>query len=136
MPWPAMIRSSSIWRDDRQTALRGDAIGDPLALVARGPDDDDLGAIGHDALALDRRCVDGHDDDGRDAEHPRGAGHALGVVAGGVGDDAARDRSAGSSVAIVAYAPRSLNAPIGWSDSAFRNRRSPGARTGPAASGR
>ena len=46
-------------RDDRQTALRGDGLGLCLALVGRGTDDDDLGAIGGDPLALDRRRVVG-----------------------------------------------------------------------------
>src|SRR6478735_1082227 len=38
-----------------------------------------------------------------------------------------RASSSGESEAMAAYAPLSLNAPIGWSDSALRNRRSPGA---------
>ena len=37
-----------------------------------------------------------------------------------------RASSSGDSDAIAAYAPRSLNAPIGWSDSALRKRRSAG----------
>src|SRR3954454_8284552 len=37
-----------------------------------------------------------------------------------------RARASGASDAIAAYAPRILNAPIGWRDSAFRNRRSSG----------
>ena len=37
--------------------------------------------------------------------------------------------SAGSE-AIATYAPRILNAPIGWSDSAFRKRRSSGGPNG------
>ena len=43
-------------RDDRQPALGGDRLGDPLALVAGGPDDDDLGAVGRDPVALDARA--------------------------------------------------------------------------------
>ena len=41
-------------RDDRQAALRGDLLRDGLALVAGRADDDDLGAVGRDPLALDR----------------------------------------------------------------------------------
>ena len=44
-------------------------------------DDDDLGAVGRDPFALDRRRVGRHDDDGRGAEQAGGAGDALGVVA-------------------------------------------------------
>ena len=43
-------------RDDRQAASRGDLLGDLLALVAGRPDDDDLGAVGGDPFALDRRA--------------------------------------------------------------------------------
>ena len=61
-------------RDDRQTALRGDRLRACLALVGRGPDDDDLGAVGRHALALDRRRVVRHDDHCRScpAGGPRG----------------------------------------------------------------
>ena len=41
-----------------------------------------------------------------------------------------------SATRSATYAPRSLNAPIGWSDSAFRNRRASGGRRRRAASGR
>ena len=41
-----------------------------------------------------------------------------------------RARASGVKDAIIAYAPRSLKAPMGWSDSAFRNRRSSGAAEG------
>ena len=44
-------------------------------------DDDDLGALGGDALALDRRGVIGHDDDGRCAQQPCRPGDALAVIA-------------------------------------------------------
>ena len=89
VPWPAMIRSSSnggMMARPRRAASR---LGDPLAFVAGGPDDDDLGAVGLDPVALDRRRVGRHDDDGRGAQQSRGPGHALGVVARRVGDDAA-----------------------------------------------
>ena len=43
-------------RDDRETPFRGDRLG-PLAAFVRGrPDRDDLGAVGRDPLALDRRA--------------------------------------------------------------------------------
>ena len=76
-------------RDDRQPALGGDLLGDLLALVAGGPDDDDLGAVGLDAFALDRRGVGRHHDDGRGAEQSGRPRDALGVVARRVGDDPA-----------------------------------------------
>ena len=52
-------------RDDRQAALGGDPLGDALALLARRPDDDDLGAVGLDPGLLQRGRVGRHDDDGR-----------------------------------------------------------------------
>ena len=57
-----------VGRDDRQAALGRDRFGDLLPLVARCPDRDDLGAVGGDPVALDRRRIGGHDDDRRDAE--------------------------------------------------------------------
>ena len=54
VPWPAMIRSSSNGGMTVEAAFGGDRLGDALALVAGGPDDDDLGAVGLDPLALDR----------------------------------------------------------------------------------
>ena len=68
-------------RDDRQAAFGGDRLGHLPPLLARVADDDDLGAVGRDPFALDRRRVGRHDDDGRGAEQPGGAGDALGVVA-------------------------------------------------------
>src|SRR4051812_14091323 len=41
-----------------------------------------------------------------------------------------RARTSGDSAATATYAPRILNAPIGWSDSALRNRRSVGRPNG------
>ena len=40
-------------RDDGEPALGGDALGDLLALLGRRADDDDLGAVGGDPVALD-----------------------------------------------------------------------------------
>ena len=63
MPWPAMIRSSSnggMIARPRSAAIRSATC---LALVAGRADDDDLGAVRRDALALDRRRVGRHDDD-------------------------------------------------------------------------
>ena len=79
-------------RDDREASPRGDLLGDALAFVARGPDDDDLGAIERHALALDRGGIGRHHDDRRRSEQPRGPRDALGVVARGVRDDATRER--------------------------------------------
>ena len=90
-----------VGRDDGQPPVRGDRLGHPLALIAARPDDDHLGAVRFDPLALDPGCVGRHDHDGRDAEQRRGAGDALGVVARGVGDDAAGPL-VGVSDAIVA----------------------------------
>ncbi len=95
VPWPAMIRSSSYGGMIGQATLGGDRLGHPLALVAGDPDDDDLRAIGGHPVALDGRRVGRHDDDGRGAEQSRRAGHALGVVARRVGDDAARELGVG-----------------------------------------
>ena len=72
-----------------------------------------------------RRGVGWHHDDGRRAEEASRPGDALGVVARRVGDDAPGEVR-GRSEAIVAYAPRSLNAPMGCSDSALRNARPSG----------
>ena len=88
VPWPAMIRSSSNGGMIARPRCGRDLLRDPLALVAGGADDDDLGAVRGDALALDRRRIGRHDDHGRGAQQARGAGHALGVIAGRVGDDA------------------------------------------------
>ena len=66
-PWPAMIRSSSKGGMIVETALGGE-LRRPLALVAGRADDHDLGAVGRDPVALDRRGVRGHHDDGRRPE--------------------------------------------------------------------
>ena len=68
-------------RDDRQPTLRGDLLGDLLAFVAGSADHDDLGAVGGHAVALDRRRIGWHHDDGRGAQQPRGTSDALRVVA-------------------------------------------------------
>jgi hypothetical protein len=81
-----MIRSSS----NGGMIARPRSAASCSATAACRSDDDDLGAVRGDPLALDRRCVRRHDDDRRSAEQPGRPGHALGVVAGRVGDDAAR----------------------------------------------
>ena len=88
MPWPAMIRSSSYGGMIERPRSAAIALGDLQALVAGGPDDDDLGAVRSDPVTLDGRRVRWHDHDGRRPEQARGTGDALGVVAGRVGDDA------------------------------------------------
>ena len=78
-------------RDDRQAAPGGELFGDTPPLLAGGADDEDLGAIGSDPIALDARRVGGHDDDGGRPEQSRGPSNSLCVVAGRVRDHAARE---------------------------------------------
>ena len=52
---------------------------------------DDFCAVGEGGGALDGGGVGGHDDYGFGADFAGGVGYALGVVAAGVGDDAAGD---------------------------------------------
>jgi hypothetical protein len=52
--------------------------------------DDDFAAEVAHGLDLDRRRRGGHDDDGTHAKARGGHGDALGVIAGGSADDAAR----------------------------------------------
>ena len=76
--------------DDGEPALGGDPLRGHPPLLARRPDHHDLGTVRLDARPLHGRRIAGHDDDGRRAEQPRGARHALCVVPGRVRDDAAR----------------------------------------------
>ena len=77
-----------VGRDDDVSVLGGEFFSFGLALVGAGADDDDFCAEFGSGLALDGRCVVGHDDDAFDLERAGGVGNALGVVAAGVGDDA------------------------------------------------
>ena len=60
-----------------------------LRSSAAGTDEDDFRAEFGRGFALDRGRVVGHDDDRLHFERAGGVGHALGVIAAGVGDDAA-----------------------------------------------
>jgi cytochrome c oxidase assembly factor CtaG len=78
-----------VGRDDGQAALGRDRLSARLALLGCRAHHHDLGAVGGDPVALDGRRIAGHDDHGRRPEQSGGAGDALGVVPGRVGDDAA-----------------------------------------------
>ncbi len=69
--------------------LRGQFFGFELTLGAARAYEDDLRAQRRRGLALDRRSVVRHHDDGLHAQRPRRVGHALRVVAAGVGDHSA-----------------------------------------------
>ena len=85
-------------RHDHRLSLGSDPSGDLLAALAVAIVLDDARAERARVLELGARRVVRHDDRGRHLEQPGGGGHALRVVAGGVGDDAAR-RACGSSCA-------------------------------------
>ena len=65
-------------------------MGNTLPVVAITVVGHDLGRHGAHIVGLDRGRVGWHDDDGPDAEELCGGGHALCMVAGREGDDAAR----------------------------------------------
>ena len=67
----------------------GDALGLGLGGVEIVPEEQDPPAQVAHGVDLDARGDGGHDDGGVDAQQRGGAGDALGVVAGGGGDDAA-----------------------------------------------
>jgi hypothetical protein len=71
-----------------QAALAGELRRAALALLAVGPDGNDLGAVRLDARALQAGRVAGHDHHGLEAEHGCRARNRLGVIPGGVRDDA------------------------------------------------
>jgi hypothetical protein len=99
--------------------LADELVGFGEAVAGCGADVDDLGTHGESGGALDGGRVGGHDDDRFSADFAGGVGYALGVIAAGVGDDAASD-SSGVSWRILLAAPRILKAPMGWRDSALR----------------
>ena len=90
VPCPAMIRGIVIRSDQRRAGARRDLGADLLAQLARPIVQPDLGAMGAGVLDLDRRGVGRHDDGRGLAQELRRGGHALGVVAGRVGDHGRR----------------------------------------------
>ena len=120
VPWPAMIRSSS----------NGGMIASPRcaaissATRCRSSLAVPTTTISAPSAATRSRLTAGASDGMTTTagapEQARGPSDALGVVARRVGDDAARQLPRASRDATATYAPRSLNAPIGWSDSALR----------------
>ena len=80
-----------VGRDDDVAVLAHEFFGLGEALAGGDADVDDFGAEGERGGALDGGGVRGHDDDGLGADFAGGVGDALGVVAAGVGDDAAGD---------------------------------------------
>ncbi len=75
--------------DDGIALLAGESFGFRSAFRAGAADEDDFGAERAGALDLDLGGDTGHHDDRFCAEGAGGIGDALGVVAAGVGDDAA-----------------------------------------------
>ena len=73
--------------DQRQAALRRQSCADLVAIAAGPLIEHDLGTEGAGVVDLLLRGIRRHDDDAGDAVHAGGKGHALGVVAGGEGDD-------------------------------------------------
>ena len=80
-----------VGRNDDVAVLADQFVGFGKALAGGDADIDDLSAHGERGGALDGGGVGGHDDDGFGADFARGIGYALGVVAAGIGDDAAGD---------------------------------------------
>src|ERR1019366_2663001 len=76
-------------RHDDVAVLGGQFFGFELAFGAAGTYQYNVRAQGGSCLALDGGGVVGHDDDGLHAERAGRVGDALGVIAAGVGDDAA-----------------------------------------------
>ena len=81
-------------------------------LVVVGAVEDDVGAEVAGGGDFDERRLLGHDDEARDAAFGCVIADALGVVAGGGGDDAAGALGGGVSWAMRLRAPRSLKEPV------------------------
>ena len=86
VPCPAMIRSSSKGGMIVRPRSARDLLGDPLPLVAGGPDDDDWAPSAATRSRLMAGRIGRHDDDGRRSEQARGPGDPLGVITRRVGD--------------------------------------------------
>jgi hypothetical protein len=80
-----------VGRDDDVAVLADKLVGFGQALARGYADVDDFRAHGERGGALDGWGVGRHDDDRFRSHFARGIGYALGVVAAGVGDDAAGD---------------------------------------------
>src|SRR5262249_21721936 len=78
-----------VGRNQRQPALRGEALPDGFSIFFVAVVEDDLAAVAFRRDLLHRRRIRRHDDDARNAEDLSGERDRLGVVAGGEGDDAA-----------------------------------------------
>ncbi len=78
-----------IGRDQGQAPFGGEAVADLLAVFRVAVIENHLGAIAARGGDFDGGGVLRHDDHGLDAEQPRRQGDRLGMVARGIGDDAA-----------------------------------------------
>ena len=76
--------------DQRRAGARRDLGADRLARLARAVVQPHLGAVRPGVLDLDRRRVGRHHDGRAPCQELRRRGHALGVIAGGVGDHGGR----------------------------------------------
>ena len=83
---------------DEGRAIGGQALGLGLGGVEVLSEQEDLAAERAHSVDLDARSDGGHDDGGADAQDRGGAGHALGVVAGRCGHDAAGALGVGQGV--------------------------------------
>ena len=110
--------------------LRGEPGADLLAALGGAVVGDDLGAGREGRVALHRGRVGRHDDGRRDAEPPGRDRHALGVVARGEGDHAARSAPPRSAASSRLVAPRSLKLPPCCRHSAFTQSRTPSHSSG------
>ncbi len=90
-----------------------------LTLKAAGAHQYDLRTQRFGCLALDLRSIIRHHNDSFHPQRPCRVGNSLRMIAAGIGDDPALSL-AGDREAILLYAPRSLNAPMGCWFSGFR----------------
>ena len=88
-------------RNDGVSVLGGEFFRFRSDALAAGPDSHDFRAQAGRCLAFDRGRIPRHHDDGFDSERPRGIGHALRMIAAGIGDDSALSSSFGVREAIL-----------------------------------
>ena len=78
-----------VGRHEHRAGLVGDTLADGLAALAEAVVEDDLGPVAARVLDLQAGRILRHDDRRLYAEGAGGISHALGMIAGGIGHDAA-----------------------------------------------